>query len=180
MLAAQVLPVYVVGDDPGGLHFTVAADDSRLARLTQADSFPSAVSYSEEGELRRRYVTRAVRQRLHQQEFRERVLEAYRRQCALCRLRHPELLDAAHIIPDAEERGAPVVRNGLSLCRLHHAAYDAYLLAVRPDYTVEVTGVPRPVLLTFLTLAGQHRQQLGTWYLWDVVPMVPMWTTGTA
>ena len=134
-----VWPVYVVGDDPGGLHFTVAADDSRLARLTQADSFPSAVSYSEEGELRRRYVTRAVRQRLHQQEFRERVLEAYRRQCALCRLRHPELLDAAHIIPDAEERGAPVVRNGLSLCRLHHAAYDAYLLAVRPDYTVEVS-----------------------------------------
>ena len=95
--------------------------------------------YSEEGELRRRYVTRAVRQRLHQQEFRERVLEAYRRQCALCRLRHPELLDAAHIIPDTEERGAPVVRNGLSLCRLHHAAYDSYLLAVRPDYTVEVS-----------------------------------------
>ena len=134
-----VWPVTVVGDDPGGLHFTVAADDSRLARLTQADSFPSAVSYSEEGELRRRYVTRAVRQRLHQQEFRERVLEAYRRQCALCRLRHPELLDAAHIIPDAEERGAPVVRNGLSLCRLHHAAYDLYLLAVRPDSSVEVS-----------------------------------------
>ena len=134
-----VWPVYVVGDDPGGLHFTVAADDSRLARLTQAGSFPSAVSYSEEGELRRRYVTRAVRQRLHQQEFRERVLEAYRRQCALCRLRHPELLDAAHIIPDAEERGVPVVRNGLSLCRLHHAAYDLYLLAVRPDSSVEVS-----------------------------------------
>jgi putative restriction endonuclease len=134
-----VWPVYVVGDDPGGLHFTVAADDSRLARLTQADSYPNSVSYSGEGELRRRYVTREVRQRLHQQEFRERVLEAYRRQCALCRLRHPELLDAAHIIPDTEERGAPVVRNGLSLCRLHHAAYDSYLLAVRPDYTVEVS-----------------------------------------
>jgi putative restriction endonuclease len=134
-----VWPVTVVGDDPGGLHFTVAADDSRLARLTQADSLPSGVSYSEEGELHRRYVTRAVRQRLHQQEVRERVLEAYRRQCALCRLRHPELLDAAHIIPDAEERGAPVVRNGHSLCRLHHAAYDSYLLAVRPDSSVEVS-----------------------------------------
>jgi putative restriction endonuclease len=134
-----VWPVYVVGDDPGGLHFTVAVDDSRLARATQADSFPSAVSHSEEGELRRRYVTRVVRQRLHQQELRERVLEAYRRQCALCRLRHPELLDAAHIIPDAEERGVPAVRNGLSLCRLHHAAYDAYLLAVRPDSSVEVS-----------------------------------------
>jgi len=121
------------GDDRAGLHFTVEADDNRLGRLTQAESFLTGVSYSAEGELRRRYVTRGVRQRLHQQEFRERVLEAYRQQCALCRLRHPELLDAAHIIPDAEERGAPVVRNGLSLCRLHHAAYDSYLLAVRPD-----------------------------------------------
>jgi putative restriction endonuclease len=142
LLAGRYLPVWpvlVVGDDPGGLHCTVAADDSRLARLTQADSLPSGVSYSAEGELRRRYVTREVRQRLHQQEFRVRVLEAYRRQCALCRLRHPELLDAAHIIPDAEERGVPVVRNGLSLCRLHLGAYDSYLLAVRPDYTVEVS-----------------------------------------
>jgi putative restriction endonuclease len=79
-----------------------------------------------------------VRQRLHQASFRERVLAAYRQQCALCRLRHPELLEAAHIIPDTEEAGEPVVRNGLSLCRLHHGAFDALFLTVRPDYTVEV------------------------------------------
>ena len=28
--------------------------------------------------------------------------------------------------------------NGLSLCRLHHGAFDKYFIAVRPDYTVEV------------------------------------------
>jgi putative restriction endonuclease len=66
------------------------------------------------------------------------VLQAYKEQCALCRLRHQELLDAAHIIPDSEPEGEPVVSNGLALCKLHHAAYDRYFLAVRPDYVVEV------------------------------------------
>lgn len=45
---------------------------------------------------RRRYVTLMTRRRLHQQTFRQRVLQAYREHCAICRLRHEELLDAAH------------------------------------------------------------------------------------
>lgn len=28
--------------------------------------------------------------------------------------------------------------NGLSLCKLHHAAFDRHFLTVRPDYTIEV------------------------------------------
>ena len=51
--------------------------------------------------------------RLHQATFRERVLHAYRTSCAICRLRHRELLDAAHILPDGHPRGEPVVPNGL-------------------------------------------------------------------
>jgi putative restriction endonuclease len=30
------------------------------------------------------------------------------------------------------------VTNGIALCSLHHAAFDAHLIAVRPDYRVEV------------------------------------------
>jgi len=58
--------------------------------------------------------------------------------CAICRLNHPELLDAAHIIPDADERGTPVVSNGLSLCKIHHAAYDQDILGIDPDYRVHI------------------------------------------
>jgi putative restriction endonuclease len=87
---------------------------------------------------RRAYVTAVVRARLHQRAFRERVLRAYRRQCAFCRLRHEELLDAAHIVPDTEPAGEPVVRNGIALCTLHHAAFDRYFLGLRPDYVLEV------------------------------------------
>ncbi len=76
--------------------------------------------------------------RLHQSLFRVRVLDAYDETCAVCRLRHQELLDAAHILPDKHPLGEPVVPNGLALCKLHHAAFDADILGVRPDLKIEV------------------------------------------
>jgi putative restriction endonuclease len=30
------------------------------------------------------------------------------------------------------------IQNGVPLCKLHHAAFDAHFLAVRPDYIIEV------------------------------------------
>ena len=133
-------PVFVVDDDPGALTFTVAVDDPRHV-WSSAGRQPAAV-HDDLAEGRRQYVTAAVRQRLHQRAFRERVLDAYREQCAFCRFRHAELLDAAHIEPDAAG-GEPVVSNGLALCRLHHAAFDRHFVGVRPDYVVQV----RPDLL---------------------------------
>jgi putative restriction endonuclease len=125
-------PVFIVGDDPATLSFTVAIDDRRVSLDTDwAVSDPATDG-------RRAYVTRVTRQRLHQQAFRERVLRAYREQCAICRLHHEELLDAAHILPDSDPRGAPVVSNGLALCKLHHAAFDRYILGIRPDLTVDL------------------------------------------
>ena len=56
----------------------------------------------------------------------------------MCRLRHEELLDAAHIIPDADPEGEPVVSNGLALCKIHHAAFDRQFLGITPDYVIEV------------------------------------------
>ena len=35
----------------------------------------------------------------------------------MCRLHHEELLDAAHILPDAHPLGLPNVSNGLALCK---------------------------------------------------------------
>jgi putative restriction endonuclease len=124
--------VHIVGDDPSHLTFTVSVDERRFASL---GSLPSE---SEDQEIRRRYVTRMFRQRLHQREFRERVVHAYQHHCAICRLRRNELLEAAHIMPDADPLGVPSVPNGLALCHLHHAAFDTNLLGIRPDYVIEV------------------------------------------
>jgi putative restriction endonuclease len=87
---------------------------------------------------RRRYITTIVQRRLHQQAFRERVLLAYSNTCSMCQLRHRELLDAAHILPDTHPRGDPLVTNGLALCSLHHAAFDRQVLGVRPDLVIQV------------------------------------------
>lgn len=134
-----VWPVFVVGDDPGRLTFSVAVDEVGVAESAARRSGGLADYAGEEGaEGRRAYITRSVQARLHQRGFRERVLRAYRNQCALCRLRHRDLLDAAHIVSDTEELGDPLVRNGLSLCKIHHAAFDRLLIGIRPDYVVEV------------------------------------------
>lgn len=132
-------PVYIVADRPQSLVFSVAVDDANRVAL------PSTAEWSvgEGSEARREYVTTLARRRLHQRAFRERVLQAYRHQCALCRLKHDELLDAAHIIPDAEPDGEPVVSNGLALCSLHHSVFDRFFVGVRPDYIIQV----RPDLL---------------------------------
>jgi putative restriction endonuclease len=98
----------------------------------------TAICGTSDRETQRRYIERLTRQRMHQPVFRIRVLTAYANQCAMCQLRYSSLLDAAHILPDGHPRGAPIVPNGLSLCKIHHAAYDENLLGVRPDLVVEV------------------------------------------
>jgi putative restriction endonuclease len=130
-------PVFIVADSRESLTFTVMVDDPTTLRNWVTPSSPP-VEPDEETLLRRLYITRQVRQRLHQHAFRERVLRAYRTHCTCCRLAHAELLDAAHIIPDAEQEGEPKVSNGLALCKLHHAAFDANILGIRPDYLIEI------------------------------------------
>jgi putative restriction endonuclease len=130
-------PVYVIADDRSSSMFTVQVDEAWVLRR------PAAEVDIDESPLRRAYATRTVRQRLFQAEFRKRVVNAYRQRCALCSLRHRELLDAAHITPDSHEDGEPVVSNGMSLCKLHHAAFDQFFFTVTPDYRVEV----RPSIL---------------------------------
>lgn len=121
-------PVYVVGDDPKTLTFTLVAEEP-ISLTAPAVAEP----------LSRAYLARVMQQRLHQSAFRDLVLSAYEERCAICRLRHRELLEAAHILPDSHPMGEPVVSNGLSLCKLHHAAFDAYMIGIRPqDLVVEV------------------------------------------
>ena len=133
-------PVFVVDDDPSGLVFTMQVDDLSAALISAGSGHRVA---EDNTEARRAYVTRSVRQRLHQVVFRERVIRAYQQRCALCSLRHQELLDAAHITPDRDPEGEPVVSNGVALCKLHHAAFDRLFFAIRPDCVIEV----RPSIL---------------------------------
>lgn len=123
-----VFPTYVIADDIDNRQFILALDESLRFLANPLSPTPAE----------KRYADRVVRTRLHQAEFRGRVIRAYRATCAICSLRHADLLDAAHIIGDGQDGGDPIVPNGLSLCKIHHAAYDRNLLGVSPDYSVHI------------------------------------------
>jgi putative restriction endonuclease len=130
-----IFPVYIIEDNPQNLSFTVVADEKVINPETKDSDF---IGVKDEG--RRSYITKMVKQRVHQRGFRERVLHAYRSQCAFCNLKHGELLDAAHIVPDGEPDGTPTVDNGLALCKIHHSAFDQYIIGVTPDYQIKIRG----------------------------------------
>jgi len=123
-------PVFVIGDNRIKHECTVTLDERQYIDKPADNDI--------ESQIRRRYVTVEAQVRLHQAMFRERVIQAYKEHCAFCNLHHAELLDAAHIIPDKEEEGAPRVPNGLALCKIHHAAFDRNILGVRPDLKIIV------------------------------------------
>ena len=124
-----VTPVFVATVDQAGLR-------AQISFGLPDQSSPEAPSSS----IERRYTLRAAKQRLHQASFREAVIMAYEGRCALSGLPEPMLLDAAHIMADADELlGQPVVQNGLPLSKTHHAAFDAHLIGIDPDYRVHVS-----------------------------------------
>lgn len=124
-----ILPTFIAGWDPISLKALLtfgAPDETSQAPPQNA--------------LERRYALRTVKQRLHQAAFREAVIAAYGGRCALSWLPEPMLLDAAHIISDTNEiSGQPIVPNGIPLSKIHHAAFDAHLIGIDPNYQVHVS-----------------------------------------
>ena len=128
-LYQAIIPTYISGWDANTLKARIV-----FGIQDQAD-YVAPESVSE-----RRYALQTVKQRLHQASFREAVISAYNGRCALSGLPEQRLLDAAHIISDKDERlGQPVVPNGLPLSKIHHAAFDAHLIGIDPDYRLHVS-----------------------------------------
>jgi putative restriction endonuclease len=124
-----MLPTFISGWDGTALKARVAFGAPDLDSLAPPETA-----------LERRYALRAVKQRLHQASFREAVISAYNGSCALSGLPESVLLDAAHIIADKDERfGQPLIPNGIPLSKIHHAAFDAHLIGIDPDYRLHVS-----------------------------------------
>lgn len=127
-----IYPCFVTQDDPVARRVLVTP-----GRMVGPIDEPEPILADEE--IERKYVVRETRVRLHQARFRGHVLVAYSNLCAICRLKESRLLDAAHIVGDVEAKGDPLVANGLSLCSIHHRAFDQDLVGVSPDYEVHVS-----------------------------------------
>jgi putative restriction endonuclease len=126
-------PCYVLVDDPVA-RAVVISRGRWIGPLDEREPVPIL------DPVERRYAVRETKTRLHQARFRGLVLAAYRDTCAICRLKELRLLDAAHIAADAEPAGTPMVSNGLSLCSIHHRAFDQNLVGISPDYEVHVSA----------------------------------------
>jgi putative restriction endonuclease len=137
-------PVYLIGEEPEHHQFVVALEEGQ--RILPANE-PPAVK-----EIVKRYNERIVKSRYHQPLFRARVIHAYEERCAICRLPFTELLEAAHIRPDSQG-GSTEISNGMSLCKIHHGAYDTNIIGISPDYTIHVR---ESVLATFDGPTLQH------------------------
>ena len=127
--------VIVLGDDTATKKFVLDfrnTDDAERVFDESINALPTT-------EIQKKYAIQQTRRRVHQPAFRSRVITAYAEQCAICRLQHTTLLDAAHILPDSHELGKPVVSNGLALCKIHHAAYDKKIIGISPDFKVQVS-----------------------------------------
>ena len=75
--------------------------------------------------------------------FRRAIMQVYAYTCAVCELNIRALsgesvTDAAHIIPFSVSYNDDI-RNGMSLCKLHHWAFDAGLISVSEAYEVIVS-----------------------------------------
>lgn len=127
-LFSAIFPVWLIAEEPDEDQFVLALTDAQR----------SVSPHSPVEESFRRYLLAETKRRLHQPVFASQVMLAYETRCAVCKIGHRELLDAAHIIPDNEPRGEPVIPNGLALCKIHHAAYDRNILGIRPDYVIEI------------------------------------------
>jgi putative restriction endonuclease len=142
----QKIPtIYFLGIAPGRykamLPTFIVEWDPKSLKVRLAFGSPDEISLvPPQNSLERRYALRTVKQRLHQASFREAVITAYGGRCALSRLPEPMLLDAAHIISDANEMsGQPIIQNGIPLSKIHHAAFDAHLIGIDADYRLHIS-----------------------------------------
>lgn len=126
-----VAPLFVEGFDDQRRQFTLS---TRADLAPRTDTQAGLVVR----EIQKAYGETTVQTRLHQAYFRRDVLLVHRNRCCVCELRVRSLLQGAHIVPDSDAMGVPSVQNGLSLCSLHHGAYDRGIIRIKPDYTIRV------------------------------------------
>ena len=104
--------------------FSVPSLDAREADDLSID--PDSAGNERERKLR------AIRVRRGQADFRVALIEAYGGKCVVTGCPIVDVLEAAHIIPEAGRRTS-VVNNGLLLRADIHTLFDLYLLAIHPD-----------------------------------------------
>lgn len=119
-------------------------DSDEVAEIGRAEVAPVDIA----PELERRYRQVLTKHRLHQAQFRQNALDAARKlygriSCYMCGFDAENLLEAAHVVPDANG-GRASVDNAILLCPSHHRGLDAGYYEITkgtwPDWEILVTN----------------------------------------
>lgn len=93
----------------------------------------------------KRITTKVIKQiSIRKRGFRQAVIESYGFKCAVCGLKmnSPKRkvweVEAAHIVPHSS-KGKDEILNGISLCHLHHWAFDVGWFSLLDDYKITVS-----------------------------------------
>jgi putative restriction endonuclease len=108
-----------------------------------------------------------MKPRLGQGAFRLTVTEAYDKRCALTGESTLPVLEAAHIVPYAGD-GMHDIRNGLLLRADFHKLFDAGLVSVAPNLTIQISPRIREAWLNGKVYYRLHNQPLA------VIPKNPL------
>lgn len=115
-------------------HIHLLSDEELYMLVSESDSLNSnnenGFSESSQGHLTITH-TRYKRD----PRFKSLVYEAYNNRCAMCGIQL-ELIEAAHIVPHSHEKGTDDIGNGISLCALHHTAYDKSLIYFDNEFNI--------------------------------------------
>jgi putative restriction endonuclease len=83
----------------------------------------------------RKSIAAIINKKLRDISFKSRVLTAYGFECAFCGIQL-KLVDAAHIVPASCLNSSDETCNGISLCALHHRAFDRALVTLNQEYQI--------------------------------------------
>ncbi|MFF8284097.1 HNH endonuclease [Streptomyces albus] len=136
--------------------FLITFGDSEPANLLtedRSDEQPFSLTGN-----RSRNSRRNVRERPGQRRFKLRVFQRYGPRCFLSGIAVPEMIEAAHFRPDADD-GTDDPRNGIPLNAALHRAFDAYLFAIEPE-TLNVITRPEGPTLEQLGITTPHLRGL--------------------
>lgn len=107
---------------------------------------------------RSKSVRQNVRRRPDQQRFKFMVMQRYGSTCPLSDISVPQMIEAAHLRPDADG-GSADPRNGLPLNAALHRAFDAHLFGIHPD-TLEVEVRPDGPTLAAMGITKPHLRDM--------------------
>jgi hypothetical protein len=162
------LPVFVITDSPLNrarrdvhLGWVVDVDDAGaqcLIEFSEEWHAPASVPTTTEFRLEANREERAQKQKRLKRspKFAFEVGKRCGWRCAVCAIDLKPMLDAAHI-RGVDDRGSDDPRNGLILCKNHHAAFDAGLINFHPETgTVAVSADITADQLGITTIVLEH------------------------